>query len=139
MCRAPWKNGPLFKYLNVNEDLDAEAIHIYLDWMYSSMIRIPATFSGTTDAFNVILLKCWAVASAVQDNVFRDTIIHTFFIEAEARFWSSSVQWAFVEGNANAEIKDFVMEVFMAIVKPGWFKEEGKKWPSMFVRKEFGG
>jgi hypothetical protein len=134
MCRAPWKNEPLLKHLSFDEKLDAEAVQVYLDWVYSSMVRVPITYLRNTDTFNVMLLKCWAVASVVQDTSFRDIVIQTFFMEAGAGFWSSSVHWAFVEGNANNEIKDFVMDVFMAFIKPGWFVREGKKWPGVFVR-----
>lgn len=134
MCRAPWKNEPLLKHLNVDESLDAEAVQIYLNWMYSSTIRIPATFSPNSDAFNIMLLKCWMVALAVQDTAFRNAVIYTYFTEAGAIFGGRSVAWAFVQDNANMEIKDFVMEVFMTSVKPGWFKMNGGKWPDVFVR-----
>ncbi|KAF1920648.1 hypothetical protein BDU57DRAFT_561827 [Ampelomyces quisqualis] len=134
MCRAPWKNEPLLKHLNLHENLDADAVQIYIDWMYSSAIRVPSSITRNTDAFNVMLMKCWAVASAVQDMAFRNAVIYAFFTVAEARFWGSTVHWAFVEGNANAEIKDFVMEIFMNFTNPGWFKRHGAKWPGVFVR-----
>ncbi|KAF2033321.1 hypothetical protein EK21DRAFT_58878 [Setomelanomma holmii] len=135
MCRATWKNEPLLKYLSIDASLDAEAVQAYLDYLYSGTLHIPSSISRRTDPFNVALLKCWAVASAVSDSPFKTTVINTFFTEAKARIWTDSVKWAFTDGQANEEIKDFVMEVFMAFMKPGWFKNEGAKWPQGFVRE----
>jgi hypothetical protein len=56
------------------------------------------------------------------------------FGDAKARFRRESVHWAFVEGWANEEIRGFVVEVFMAFVKPRWFEEQGNMWPEEFVK-----
>jgi hypothetical protein len=134
MCRAPWKNEPLLKSLHIPESLDAQAVQGYLDWLYSGTLRVAPGISRKSDSFNVALLKCWAVAGAVQDECFRNVVVGAFFGEARARFWSDSVHWTFVEGGANEEIKGFVVEVFMAYMKPGWFGEQGNRWPEEFVR-----
>jgi hypothetical protein len=135
MCRAPWKNEPLLKSLTVTDTLDAEAVQIYLNWLYSSTLHIPASISRKSDAFNVVILKCWAVAIAMDDILFRNNVLCTFFRDAEAQFWRDSVEWVFVQGNGNAEIKDFVVEAFMAFMKLGWFSKEAMLWPEVFVRE----
>jgi hypothetical protein len=141
MCRAPWKNDPvLVKYIDIPEKLDALAVQRYLDWLYSGRLTISSAVRRLTDAFNVALLKCWAVASAVGDKVFKRDVITMFFDEAEAQFWTESVSWAFDEekDESNEEIRAFVVEVFMVFMQPGWFKREGEKkegakWPEAFV------
>jgi hypothetical protein len=134
MCRAPWKNEPLLKSLSIEEALDVQAVQGYLDCLYSGTLHIAASISRKSDLFNVALLKCWAVASAVDDECFKNDVVEMFLRDAEARFWSDSIHWAFVEGRANEEIKGFVVEVFMAYMKPGWFGEQGGMWPEKFVR-----
>jgi hypothetical protein len=135
MCRATWKNEPLVKNLNLNNNnkLDAEAVQTYLDWLYSVELRIPTHICRKTDTFNTVLLKCWAVAEAVGDDAFKSVVITTFFNEAKARLWSESIKWAFVDDHASEDIRSFVIEVFLAFMKPGWFKKEGRKWPNSFV------
>jgi hypothetical protein len=134
MCRADWKNEPLLKSLDIKEELDAESVQIYLDWLYSGHLQIPASIDRKTDAFNVAVLKCWAVANAMQDETFKSMVVKMWFEEAEAQFWKDSVEWAFVEGNGDEEIKGFVVEVFMCFMETGWFVKEGKSWPDAFVR-----
>jgi hypothetical protein len=133
MCRADWKNEPLLKNVSIDEQLDAEAVQMYLDWLYSGNLHIPSIISRRTDAFNLMLLKCWAVASAVDDESFERTVMFIFFKEAKAQFWDESVHWAFVEGGANEEICAFIIEVYMAHMEKGWFTKKGPKWPSDFV------
>jgi hypothetical protein len=118
-----------------NDRLDADAVHTYLDWLYTNTLRIPSTIPRNTDSFNVALLKCWAVASAVEDESFKTTVITTFFNEAKARFWSESIKWAFVDECGNDEIKQSIIEIFMMFMEPGWFKEQGAEWPDVFVRE----
>jgi hypothetical protein len=102
--------------------------------LYSSHLHIPHTIDRKSDSFNLALLKCWAVASAMEDECFKKEVQTAFFEDAKARVWRESVHWAFVEGWANEEIRRFVVEVFMAFVKPGWFGEQGDMWPDKFVR-----
>jgi hypothetical protein len=135
MCRAPWKNEPLLKCIALGDKLDPEAVQMYLDWLYTRRLDLPATLSRRTDAFNLVLLKCWAVACAFDDKTFRSSVLTTFFAESRAQFWLASVEWVFAEGNASSEIKAFVLDVFMAFSKPGWFKTEAEKWPQGFVRE----
>lgn len=81
------------------------------------------------------MLKCWAVGNAVEDMAFRNDVATYFFAEAQTQFWKESVEWAFAEGNASNEIKEFVVEIFMAHMEPGWFKNDSKDWPDVFVRE----
>jgi hypothetical protein len=134
MCRATWKSEPLLKYLSIEDKLDAEAVQGYIDWLYSASLRVAPEISRRSDLFNLALLKCWAVASAVDDECFKRVVISTFFKDARAGFSSDSINWAFVEGHANEEIEGFVIEVFMAFIKPGWFGGRGDIWPENFVR-----
>jgi hypothetical protein len=134
MCRATWKNEPMLKGVRIAERLDAESVQCYLGWLYSSQLHIPTSIDRKSDAFNLALLKCWAVASAMEDASFKKEVLRTFFEDAKARLWRESVQWVFVEGWANEEIRGFVVEVFMAFVKLGWFKEQADMWPDEFVR-----
>lgn len=133
MCRAEWKNECLLKNMRLEEQLDAEAVQMYLDWLYSGSLHVPAKISRRKDTFNLTVLKCWAVASAVEDDCFKEIVITTFFKEAKAQFWEESVRWAFVDDRANAEIKGFITEVYMAHMGEGWFKKKGAKWPTEFV------
>jgi hypothetical protein len=134
MCRATWKNEPMLKGVRIAEKLDVESVQCYIGWLYSSQLHIPTSIDRKADAFNLALLKCWAVASAMEDASFKKEVMRTFFEDAKARVWRESVQWVFVEGWANEEIRGFVVKVFMAFVKPGWFKEQADMWPDEFVR-----
>lgn len=135
MCRATWKEQPLLKSVSVRENLDSGVVQMYIDWLYSRTLVIPTEISRKSDTFNVVLLKCWAVAAAMGDEMFRDAVIETFFGEAKARFWSESVKWTIVDDCGVKEVKDFVMEVFLAFAKPGRFRELSASWPDVFVRE----
>jgi hypothetical protein len=135
MCRATWKNEAQFNSLTLDSTLDAEAVQIYLDWLYTSSVRTPSTLSPSSDGFNLLLLKCWAVANVVEDITFRNDVVTTFFTKAVTQPWKQSVKWAFTEGYATDEIKDFVVDVFIAHMEPGWFREESASWPDVFVRE----
>jgi hypothetical protein len=134
MCRATWKNEPMLKEVRIEKRLDAESVQAYIAWLYSSHLTIPHTIDRKSDSFNLALLKCWAVASAMEDTCFKKVVLTTFFADAKARVWRESVHWAFVEGWADEEIRRFVVEVFMAFIKPGWFGEQADMWPDKFAR-----
>jgi hypothetical protein len=135
MCRAIWLTDPSLSQLDIKTELDPEAIQIYLDYLYTSTIRITDSISTMGDAYNLRLLKLWAVASVVQDNTFKTVVITSFFDEAKARFWTDSVKWAFVDRKGNNEICDFIIDITLAYIEPGWFKSEGGRWPEVFVRE----
>mgnify|MGYP006877402436 CR=1 FL=1 len=135
MCRASWKNDTLLNQLDVETELDAAAIQIYLDWLYTSVLQIPATYSRITDAFNLLILKLWVVASAVEDKKFEAIVITTFFNETQTRFWTGSIKWAFVKRNCNDEIRNFILSVSLADLEPGWFSKEGDLWPDEYIRE----
>ncbi|KAF1934686.1 hypothetical protein EJ02DRAFT_489888 [Clathrospora elynae] len=137
MCRAPWKNETLLTHLTVEAALDPTAVHAYLDWLYTHTLNIDQALSRKLDAFNVQVLALWAVAAAVQDAAFKSVVISTDFAEARARFWVDSVKWAFVGRRGNDEIRDYVIDIFMAYMEPGWFKKHAEKWPGTFVRELF--
>jgi hypothetical protein len=60
--------------------------------------------------------------------VFQESGLDYFFADAKARVWRESVHWA------DEEIRRFVVEVFMAFIKPGWFGEQADMWPDKFAR-----
>ena len=119
----------------VGKELDAEAVQVYLDWLYTSNLQIRPTLSRKTDAFNLAILKLWAVANAIEDKTFKSVVITTFFTKARARFWTESVKWAFIERKGDDEVRDFVLTVSLTYIGPGWFSKEGKAWPGEFVRE----
>jgi hypothetical protein len=43
------------------------------------------------------------------------------------------VKWAFVERKCDEEIRDFIVDMSLAYIEPGWFKNESKDWPEAFV------
>ncbi|EDU49262.1 hypothetical protein PtrSN002B_006840 [Pyrenophora tritici-repentis] len=135
MCRASWTNDQLLSYLAVEKELDAEAVHIYLDWPYTSTLHIRSTLSRDTDAFNLVILKLWAVASAVEDTTFKAIVITTFFEQSRSVFTTESVKWAFVERKCDDEIRDFVLTVALTYLYPGWFRIWGDLWPDEYVRE----
>lgn len=105
MCRANWKDDPLLRSIQIKEELDVKAVQAYVDWLYIRQLVISDEVERTSDKFNVAVLKCWAVAAAMQDDKFRDEVVKMWFDEAEARFWSDSIKWAFVEKCGVKEIK----------------------------------
>lgn len=105
MCRANWKDEPLLRSIHVQENLDPVAVQGYVDWLYTRKVVISDDVLRTTDKFNVAVLKCWAVAAAMGDGAFGDELVRLWFEEAEARFWSESVKWVFVEECGVKDIK----------------------------------
>jgi hypothetical protein len=135
MCRAIWLSDPSLSQLDIKSELDPEAVHIYLEWLYSSDLRIDDSISPMGDAFNLQLLKLWAVATVFEDENFKAVVVTKFFDEAKARFWTESVKWAFVDRKCGNEIRDFIIDIILAYIEPGWFKSEAKHWPDIFVRE----
>ena len=133
MCRAIWLTDPSLSQLEIKSELDPEAIQLYLDYLYTSTLRIDESVNRAVDAFNLRLLKLWAVANAVRDDDFKALVVTTFFDEAKARFWTDSVKWAFVDRKCDKEIRDFVIDITLAYIEKGWFTREAKHWPEVFV------
>ncbi|KAJ4341691.1 hypothetical protein N0V87_001706 [Didymella glomerata] len=136
-CRGNWtdRSRPDIERFRIEQELDGQAVQVYLDWLYSSTLHIDASVSRTEDDFNVVLLQCWEVSEAMDDEGFRDAVIQEFFNEAEAHFWARSIDYAFVDGKGSDAMRDFVMDIFLTRVSYDWFKTEGRKWPKTFVQK----
>ncbi|KAJ4384614.1 hypothetical protein N0V86_000214 [Didymella sp. IMI 355093] len=137
ICRGQWipRGSSNFERLRVNQELDGQAVQIYLHWLYSGTITIDASVSRANDEFNVVLLQCWEVSDAVDDESFRGAVICTFFNEAEAHFWSKSINFAFVDGKGSDAMREFVMDIFLTLVGNNWFETKSTRWPEAFVRK----
>ncbi|EMD68786.1 hypothetical protein COCSADRAFT_178545 [Bipolaris sorokiniana ND90Pr] len=54
--RASWKTDSPLSNMNVETELDAEALQIYMDWVYTSRLEIPALISWGTNTFTLITL-----------------------------------------------------------------------------------
>ncbi|RMZ70247.1 E3 ubiquitin- ligase Zswim2 [Pyrenophora seminiperda CCB06] len=134
LCRTSWKNDPLLKRMTVEKELDAEAVQAYLDWLYTSCLPIAPSLSRKTDEFNLVMLKLWAVANAVEDETFKSIVMTTYFKDAKVSFGAESVKWAFVERKSDAQIREFVLDVSLVYITPGWFTKQGKDWPDEFLR-----
>jgi hypothetical protein len=137
MCRGQWtpRSSSNLECLRVEQELDGQAVQLYLHWLYSGTITIDASVCRTDDEFNVVLLQCWEVSDAVDDESFRDAVIRTFFNEAEAHFWSKSINFAFVGGKGSDPMREFVMDIFLTRIGNNWFETKSRRWPKTFVRK----
>ncbi|KAF3049991.1 hypothetical protein E8E11_008249 [Didymella keratinophila] len=137
MCRGRWtdRSRPDIEHLKIKQELDGQAVQVYLDWLYSGTVRIDDSIPRTNDDFNVVLLQCWEVSDAMGDETFREAVIQEFFGEAEAHFWAKSIDYAFVDGKGSEATRDFVMDVFLTGVPNDWFKTESEKWPKTFAQK----
>ncbi|KAL1595520.1 hypothetical protein SLS59_008156 [Nothophoma quercina] len=119
--------------VSIEQELDVEAVQVYIDWLYSGALRIDDSLDRNDDDFNFALLQCWEVANALQDRTFRDAVICTFFTEVKARFWSKSIKLAFEDNKGSDEMRQFVMRVFMTQMGQGSFRKWAHKWPKVFV------
>jgi hypothetical protein len=133
MCRGAWRDKPVPEVVQIQEALDAEAAQVYVTWLYSRTLNVDAAISHQTDDFNLKLLQCWEVSIVFDDDIFKDVVIHTFFTEAKAMFWSKSIKFAFEDERGNDNMRNFIVRIFMTRMKEGWFKTESKKWPRTFV------
>lgn len=109
-------------------------MQVYLDWLYSGTIHIPTTVSWYLDSSNLVMLKCWEVSTALEDTTFKNAVIYTYLTKKKAMFRVASREFVFGEEKRCHEMEDFVVDVFMARLKPGWFERESDKWPKRFVR-----
>lgn len=135
LCRARWVHDPAHMIPVLREGLEVWAVQTYLEWLYTRDIRISDDIGRDTNAFNLALLQCWKVSTVMQDTTFRDALILAFFTEAQKLFWSQSIEWAFDKDEKNIEdIRDFIVEVFITRMEPGWFKAHSDKWPKVFVQ-----
>lgn len=59
-CRGHWtdRSRPDIERLKFEQELDGQAVQVYLSWLYSGTVNIDALVSRTTDGFNVALLQC---------------------------------------------------------------------------------
>jgi hypothetical protein len=122
MCRASWKNEPLLNHLDLKSELDAEAVRTYLDWLCTAAVdtsssNITSKVSRYTEMFNLIILKLWAVANAVEDLAFKTIVVVTYFEEAHRSFSINSVKRAFVERKYDAEVRGFIIHVSLAYIE----------------------
>ena len=135
-CRGAWTDKPVWilERLCLEQELDAEAVQVYLDWLYSSHLNIDTSIPRTTEAFNLVLLRCWEVSTIVEDDAFKDAAIQTFFTDAKAHFWNKSIKFAFEDGKGSDEMRNFVAEIYVSRLDEGWFNVESAKWPDAFVK-----
>jgi hypothetical protein len=134
VCRASWKTNSSQPQVAIESELDAEAAQIYMDWMYTSTLAIPATISRKTDAFNLIILKLWAVANAFEDVVFKREVITAFFAEAIECFGNESMMWTFAERKCGDEVREFIVDNLLARKTKRWIADNLKRMPSDFTR-----
>lgn len=141
MCRAPWSSdGPTVRPIRFTERLDAGAVRLYLNWLYSGCLRFDDNISSKTDAFILALLKGWEVAIAMIDEVFKHELVRTYFTLSvpPTSCMSGAVLWAFVEQKDNNNIRDirkFLVENVLAQIGPGWFRDKAGCLPDVFVRE----
>ncbi|EMD97393.1 hypothetical protein COCC4DRAFT_148177 [Bipolaris maydis ATCC 48331] len=107
-CRASWKTDSPLSNLNVETELDAEAVQIYMDWVYTSDLETPAVISLETDAFTLITLKLWAAANAFQDRRFKLHVRNLLFLRPDAFLRMESVNLASVDRESYDEIREFL-------------------------------
>lgn len=105
----------------IEQQLDAHAVQVYLDWLYSGTVHIDTSVSRTNDDFNVVLLQCWGVSTAMEDEAFYDALIEEYFNDAGAHFWAKSIDYTFVAGKASDAMRDFFMDIFLTRVFDDWF------------------
>ena len=113
--------------------MDAEAVQVYITWLYSRTLNVDAAISRQTDDFNLKPRQCWQVSNVFDDDTFRDVVIYTFFTEAKAMFWSKSIKLAFEDEKGSDDMRNFIVRIFITRSEEGWFKTESKKWPKTFV------
>ncbi|KAJ4987315.1 SWIM zinc finger protein [Stagonosporopsis vannaccii] len=134
MCKAMWSKEPPLSYIVIDQELDGNAMQVYLDWLYSGEVRIDAPINRETDTFSLLMLKCWELSTAFEDDMFWYAIIRIFFAETEARFRSRSIKFAFEDRN-DSEMRRFVVEVVATRLDVEWFKKKSGKWPKAFVQE----
>lgn len=132
MCRVSWKTDSPLSNLDVETKIDAEAVQIYMDWVYASTFEIPAVILKRTDPFNLILLKLWAVANAFKDALFKLEVTHAVFDKSNALFGVESVDWAFMEQNCCDEIRKLVIDVVLAHHDESCFSDHMGGLPNYF-------
>jgi hypothetical protein len=119
-CRTAWKmRRPSTVTLPSKVDLKSEAVQLYIDWLYSDIVRVDPDVAPESDDYNIQLLQAWAVAAAAQDTPFKNAIIAHLVSQFEehknAGFGAASVTYAFdTVGRIHPPMQAFVKQ--MALV-----------------------
>ncbi|CAO2656147.1 Nn.00g049500.m01.CDS01 [Neocucurbitaria sp. VM-36] len=134
-CRKAWKQKTDDVIL-VDEDLDRDAVQLYIDWLYSGKLHIYADMDRADEEFDVQLLKAWVVSSKLIDFAFRYAIIAKYVatVESEARdgFWIVAAKFAFEEKDISS-MKQFVVDAFLMRVDNNRFENNASDFPTTFV------
>ncbi|KAG9192687.1 hypothetical protein G6011_11421 [Alternaria panax] len=133
ICRAGWKNDLLLKHLDMEAELNAEAVQVYLDWLYTSTLNTSSMIPRKPGNSSLVTFKLWAVANAVNDLVFKARVVAIYFKEIRTASGRDSIKWDFVERKCDDDIRDFIIDRVLTIIEPGWFKNRSKLWPDVFV------
>ncbi|EOA89820.1 hypothetical protein ACJQWK_02758 [Exserohilum turcicum] len=140
MCRARWKSPRHLSCVNIETELDVEAVQSYLDCMYTGTLKeVSASIPRNSDQFSLVMLKRWAVASALEDAAFKAQVLTALFANGRVVIGIESVKWAFVERKCSDEIREFMVDVSLTGIESGWFKEMGKRFPEAFVSQSADG
>ncbi|EUC43690.1 hypothetical protein COCMIDRAFT_27888 [Bipolaris oryzae ATCC 44560] len=107
MCRASWKTDSPLSNLDVETELDVEAVQIYLDWVYTSELMIPA-ISPESEAYKLIKLNLMAVGDAFKDRRFKSQVRDLFFVQQDTFFRRESANLASADREAYNEMQTFL-------------------------------
>ncbi|KAF1843705.1 uncharacterized protein K460DRAFT_342150 [Cucurbitaria berberidis CBS 394.84] len=135
MCRKNWKNKTEDPII-VENDLDRDAVQIYIDWLYTGTLHIDENINRGKDDFNLVLLKAWKVATILKDWNFMYAIIAEYIGTMEdgsnAGFWVSSTKYAFEDENIKS-MQIFVIDAFLVYMRDDWFETWASKFPPTFT------
>jgi hypothetical protein len=137
LCRKFWKQKRE-DLITLGEELDPDAVQVYLDWLYTKRIVFQMDPYGLEEYFSFSLLTAWIVAESMQDVDFRHQLVAKY-VSATANgedtsFGRTSIHYAF-ETESSPSMRAFVIDAFLVDLDPGWFDDSAHLFPANFLHK----
>ncbi|KAJ4365598.1 hypothetical protein N0V83_008218 [Neocucurbitaria cava] len=137
MCRSYWKQRTDGVVL-IHEELDRNAVQLYIDWLYSGKLQVDEKFNRSSDEYNVQLLKGWTVSSTFKDVTFTYAIIAEYLswevkYSPSPYFGPDAAKYAFEDQDIGS-MKRFVVDAFLVDIEDGWSESNATGFPPAFVR-----
>jgi hypothetical protein len=136
MCREPWTVRTT-KVEDLCEELDQDAIQLYIDWLYTGSLRSSFKQDKPDEGNQLAFLKAWTVADTLKDRDFRDAIMVEYlsqFANGEClNFWTDSVGYVSYM-QSNKEMKQFLAEAMLIGIDKDWFQDSSDDFPDDFTK-----
>lgn len=136
VCRQAWSERPQeIIELWCNENLEATAVQLYCNWLYTKQVQIDEDVVRDSEDFGICILQGLKVSLWINAQDFACALVATYFSENkfERGFWINATKYVYENSNLWCSMwEGFVMDVFLANLEHDAFQAEYDEFSPKF-------